>query len=199
MIRTVTLTLLVIAIILGPIFAFASPYNKAADAHRSFITREAQFRFGIPAPVPVIAGQITQESGWNPSVKSYVGAAGLMQFMPATSTWASTAGNLGRSDPLNPLWSIRAGIWYDRWLYDRVRFATTDCDKWLFALSSYNGGEGWTRKRQARSSAPGEWSLTGTINPGITPGNQHENQTYGPKILHKHQRLFTSWGRTVCI
>lgn len=169
------------------------------DAYRLQITREAQFRFGIPAPVPAIAAQVQQESAWNPRARSRVGAQGLMQFMPATSQWAATAGAFGSVDPFNPAWSIRAGIWYDRWIYERIRTYDTDCDRWMFTLSSYNGGLGYVYKRQKRSSAPGKWNLTGTINPGITPANQAENQSYAPKILLKHQRAFIAWGRPVCL
>lgn len=167
------------------------------DQFRAQITREAQFRFGIPAPIPAIAGQIQQESAWNPLATSRVGAQGLMQFMPATSKWAATAGAFGTVDPLNPIWSIRAGIWYDRWIYERIR-ADTECDRWLFTLSSYNGGLGYVYRRQKLSSAPGKWTPTGSLNPGITPANQVENQSYGPRILTRHQPQFASWGRLVC-
>lgn len=171
----------------------------AADKYRAHITREAQFRFGIPAPVPILAGQITQESAWNPLAQSRVGAQGLMQFMPATAQWAATAGAFGSVDPFNPLWSIRAGVWYDRWLYERVRTAATDCDRWQFALQAYNSGLGYVYKRQKLSSSPGDYRATAYINPGILPANQRESESYGPKIAFHHQPRFASWGRTVCI
>jgi soluble lytic murein transglycosylase-like protein len=184
-----------------PMLAWSNPtalINPAANQYRAQITREAQFRFGIPAPVPAIAAQITQESGWNPTAQSRVGAQGLMQFMPTTSKWAATAGAFGTVDPLNPAWSIRAGVWYDRWLYERVK-ANTDCDRWMFTLSSYNGGLGYVYRRQKASSAPGDWNPTGSINPGITPANQIENQSYGPRILLKHQPAFVAWGKPTCL
>lgn len=178
-----------------PLFAWSAP----CDQHRTFITREAQFRFGIPSPAPVIRAQIQQESACNPAAKSRVGASGLMQFMPATADWAATAGNLGASDPLNPYWSIRAGIWYDRWLLDRIKQCHSECDCWMFALSGYNGGLGYVYKRQKLSSDPKSWDVTGRINPGIHPANQHENESYGPRILLKHQPQFSHWGKTVCL
>lgn len=168
------------------------------EAYRPQITREAQLRFGIPAPVPAIAAQIQQESAWNPLAKSYVGAAGLMQFMPSTAQWAALQGGFGAVDAFNPAWSIRAGVWYDRWLYDRVA-GNTDCDRWHFALSSYNGGLGWVNRRKAKSPDPGSWPVTGVINPGITPANQHENQTYSERILYKHQPMFKAWGKSTCL
>lgn len=183
------------AIALLSMIAVAAP----PEAYRAQITREAQFRFGIPAPVPVIAGQIQQESHWDARATSRVGASGLMQFMPATARWAGTAGALGASDPLNPVWAIRAGIWYDRFLYERVRHSTDDCDKWKFALSGYNGGEGWVRKRQRLSEQPGSWLETAFINPGIASSSQRENEQYPQRIVHTHQPKFAHWGRTVCL
>lgn len=170
-----------------------------ADAYRATITREAQFRFGIPAPAPAIAAQIAQESAFNPMARSRVGAQGLMQFMPATAQWAAVAGAFGTPDPFNPAWAIRAGVWYDRWLYERVRTYTTECDRWLFALQAYNSGLGYVYKRQQRSSAPGSYDATAYINPGITAANQIESQSYGPVILRKHQLAFASWGKTPCL
>lgn len=170
----------------------------AQEQYRAHIQREAQMRFGLNPPVTIIAAQIQQESGWNPRAVSRTGAAGLMQFMPATAAWAETVNHWGAVDALNPLWSIRAGVWYDRWLFERVR-GDTECDRWHFVLSSYNGGLGYVYKRQAKSDAPGQWAVTGFINPGILPSNQVENQTYSPKILLRHQKKFTTWGKTTCL
>lgn len=183
-----------IMLVWWPYLALAAP----ADQYRAQIIREAQFRFGVPAPAPVIAGQVQQESAWNPAARSRVGAAGLMQFMPATSQWAATAGAFGSVDPYNPVWSIRAGVWYDRWLYDRIK-ADTECDRWMFTLASYNGGLGRVYKRQSMSIYPGQWSATGYINPGISAGSQHENQSYGPRIMQRHQPAFKAWGKTLCL
>ena len=171
---------------------------QVPEQYRAQITREAQFRFGVPAPAPVIAAQVTQESAWNPNAKSRSGALGLLQFMPATAQWAAAAGAFGAPDPLNPAWAIRAGVWYDRWLWDRIK-ADTDCDRWHFVLASYNGGLGYVYRRQKMSPAPGKWASTGFINPGILPSNQHENETYSPRILIMHQPKFAPWGRTICL
>ena len=189
---------LVLFMLLLPSLAMADCRTEA-HKYRAQITREAQFRFGIPAPVPVIIAQMRQESDCNPLAVSRTGAAGLMQFMPATAQWTATAGAFGTVDPTNPSWAIRAGVWYDRWIYDRIRHAETDCDRWHFTLSSYNGGLGYVYKRQKLSTRAGSWAYTGNINPGILPSNQHENQTYSVKILMKHQPLFKDWGKTVCL
>jgi soluble lytic murein transglycosylase-like protein len=162
------------------------------------IRAAAEFYFGIPAPVPALVAQITQESGFNPKAQSVAGALGLLQFMPATAQWAAIAGGFGIAAPLDPAWAIRAGTWYDRFLYDRVRAPATSCDRWLFAFSAYNGGEGRVRKRQELSPSPGVWAVTGIINPGILPSNQAENERYGPRILFHLQPRFAHLGPLVC-
>jgi soluble lytic murein transglycosylase-like protein len=179
--------------------ATAAPIPGAAFQYRAQITRETEARFGLPAPTPVIAAQIMQESQFNPNARSQVGAQGLMQFMPKTSEWAAVAGELGQAHPTSPAWAIRAGVWYDRWLYDRVRTADTDCDRWNFTLSAYNGGLGYVYKRQGMAYRPGSWALTGPINPGITAANQRENADYSKRILTHWQTIFTDWGKTVCL
>ncbi len=177
--------------LLGPVLSLAHPYQ----AH---VMREAQMRFGIPSPAPVIAAQITQESQWNPKAKSPVGAQGLMQFMPATAQWAAVQGGFGVVDAFNPLWSIRAGVWYDRWLYERVKGRTT-CDQWQFALSAYNGGLGWVNKRKAKSGDPLDYTTTAGINPGIHPASQTENEAYPARIMYRHQPAYRTWGRVECL
>lgn len=163
------------------------------------VTREAQLRFGIPAPVPVILAQIQTESGGNPLARSASGAMGLMQFMPGTATWVAIENGWGGMDAYNPVWAIRAGVWYDKYLYDRVKIYDTECDRWHFTLSGYNGGAGWVRDRQRQSPDPGNWSVTGKINPGIRFSAQAENERYSPRILYAHQPKFKEHGRTVCL
>jgi len=180
--------------LLGPIVAFA----QTPHPYRGAVQREAQARFGVPPPTPVIAAQIHQESGWNPKAQSPVGAQGLMQFMPATARWVATQEAFGVVDAFNPVWSIRAGVWYDRWLYERVKAKDT-CDRWRFALSGYNGGLGWVYKRQKKSPSPGDYDVTSIINPGIHPANQKENEGYAARIMYRHQPRYASWGKTECL
>jgi len=173
------------------------PLYRDATPFRPTITRAAQLYFGIPAPSPVIAAQIAQESSFNPQARSRAGAAGLMQFMPSTSEWAGNQMH-DAAQPLNPAWAIRAGVWYDRWLYDRVGYAS-DCDKWGAALSAYNGGLGWHNKRRAAARDPQDfWNSVRTINPGVSPDNQRENAGYPERIVYRWQPVFATWGKTTC-
>lgn len=162
------------------------------------IRDSAEMYYGVPAPVPMIVAQIEQESAFNPKAVSPVGATGLMQFMPATAKWAAQAGGFGVAAPLDPEWSIRAGVWYDRHLYDRVLYANSVCDRHKFALSGYNGGEKRVRDRQALSPSPGNYAITSTINPGISEANQRENAAYPLRIVYALQPKYASLGLLVC-
>lgn len=57
-------------------------------------------------PVGIIAAQIQQESGWNPTAISPVGARGIAQFMPATGVeWLTAAEKKATSQPTVKLMS----------------------------------------------------------------------------------------------
>ncbi|MEV0780527.1 peptidoglycan DD-metalloendopeptidase family protein [Streptomyces sp. NPDC050428] len=54
-------------------------------------------------PPAILAAQLQQESGFDPSVESEVGAQGIAQFMPTTwPEWATDGNGDGREDPWDP-------------------------------------------------------------------------------------------------
>ena len=61
----------------------------AALKYRPDLTREAQFVFGLGAPVPTLAAQIEQESGWRAGITAWDNGRGLAQFMDPTAKWAA--------------------------------------------------------------------------------------------------------------
>lgn len=171
------------------------------DAQRYQLTlkREAHQAWGMDAPVASFAAQVHQESRWRADARSTVGAVGLAQFMPATSNWiGGLYPSLAGRAPTNPTWALRALVNYDKWLADRIK-ADTECDRMAFAMSAYNGGLGWVYKRQRLSQSPGLcFGQTCTINPGVSPASQRENQHYPQVILLTYEPLYSSWGRGVC-
>ncbi|WP_228124547.1 transglycosylase SLT domain-containing protein [Glaciimonas soli] len=172
-----------------------------ARKYRHQLRQEAHMVWGLDAPVSTFAAQIHQESMWNETIKSRVGAEGLSQFMPATATWISRLyDDLKQNQPTNPIWSMRALVRYDKFLYDRV-VAANPCERMAFALSAYNGGLGWVFKRKEKSKDPLVcFNETCDINPGITPGNQKENVDYPRRILLLHAPLYVrdGWGPESC-
>lgn len=194
--------LVALLVLLAALPAAAQEPPRAALAYRDTLIREARFTWGLDAPVPVMAAQIAQESGWRADVCSPF-ACGLTQFTPGTARWiAALYPRLAQADVFNPGWAIRALVTYDRHLYDRVPAAASDCDRWAFALSSYNGGLGWvnrdTRLCTAMTGCDGtRWFYnTETRNAGRSAAAWTENRGYPRRILF-NQEPYARWGEAV--
>ena len=88
-----------------------------------------------------------QESRLDQSVKSHVGAVGVMQVMPATGKDLGV-GNIQQIES-----NVHAGVKYMRFMIDRYyeKEPMTLLDKMLFAFASYNAGP--ARVRQLRAEA----------------------------------------------
>ncbi len=177
----------------------AESIPRAALAYQAQLIREARFAFGLDAPIPMLAAQIHQESHWNPQARSAY-ASGLAQFTPQTADWISGVySSLGAAAPTDPAWALRAMMAYDKRLFDGVRPSDSECDRWRFSLSDYNGGPGRRINRQRISQQPGSWQVTALINPGISIANQKENQDYPIRIIDILQSLYVGWtGKKVC-
>jgi membrane-bound lytic murein transglycosylase MltF len=95
----------------------------------------------------LMAAQGFQESGLDQSVKSQVGAVGVMQVMPATGKDLAV-GDIHQVDS-----NIHAGVKYMRWMVDTYYKdePMDNLNKGLFAFASYNAGPG--RIRQLRKEA----------------------------------------------
>lgn len=173
---------------------------REALPYQAELIREARYAFGMDAPVALLAAQITQESGWKPGVCS-VYACGLAQFTPGTAQWLSGINtSLGPAAPLDPHWALRALVTYDKRLHDGANPSASDCDRWQFGLSDYNGGSGWRIRRQKMSPQPEDYAITSAFNPGISKVNQQQNQAYPFRIVFHWQPVFVSWnGPLICI
>ena len=82
----------------------------------------------------LIHAVIWQESRYNQSATSHVGAKGLMQLMPATGK------RFGCDDLSDAASNVEAGTKYLRWLLNRLNGDVT------LALAAYNAGEGSVEK-----------------------------------------------------
>lgn len=182
----------------------ATTIPKRAEQYRPALIRAAHATWGLDAPVAVFAAQIHTESRWNPEAKSHVGALGLAQFMPATAKWIPDIDPaLAPPAPRNPGWSIRAMLRYDLWLFQRAR-GSNEYERMAFALSGYNGGEGWVNrdKRLAAQKGldSGRWfGHVETVNAGRSAPNWRENRAYPRQILTEHQFAYErdGWGKSL--
>jgi soluble lytic murein transglycosylase-like protein len=91
----------------------------------------AEHKHGLPAGL--LRRMAYQESRFNPSAKSPVGALGLMQFMPATAAQFGI-------NPLDPFASIEAAGKYMASLFRQT-------GSWTGALAAYNWGIGNVLKK----------------------------------------------------
>ncbi len=108
-----------------------------------------------------------QESGFNPRARSYKGASGLMQLMPAT------ARRFGVENIYDPAQNIDAGTRYLRFLLD-----TFNGDVEL-ALAGYNAGE------------------NAVVNSGYQVPRYRETQNYVRSISAKYGKTGNGRGRTI--
>ncbi|HZD58910.1 MAG TPA: lytic transglycosylase domain-containing protein [Anaerolineae bacterium] len=119
----------------------------------------------------LISAIIYEESKFNPSSRSKVGAVGLMQVMPDTGAWI--AKRQGRQFTANDLYSpevnINMGCWYFNFLRDKYR------DEKL-ALAAYNSGD----KNVDRWLRDGEYSSVDEVVANIP---YKETRTFVKRVL----------------
>ncbi len=104
-----------------------SPYD-------SLVAKYAQM-YGFETNL--LISQMYQESRFNTNAKSFAGARGLFQVMPAT------AKQLGLPSVYHPETGIHAGAKYLKWVQERMSYYTIKPDQRIwFALAAYNAGAG---------------------------------------------------------
>lgn len=177
----------------------------AAQRYQRDLIRTARYVWGMRAPIAVLAAQVHQESGWDPSARSAY-ASGLAQFTPATARDITRrhVHDLAQANPLDPRWALMALCHYDREIWLTMAFTATDADRWAFTLSAYNGGPGWVARDRAAARAKGLdparwWGQTERVNAGRAFQFWAENRDYPRKILITRQPLYRSWGPGVDI
>ncbi|PYT07137.1 MAG: hypothetical protein DMF60_07750 [Acidobacteria bacterium] len=104
----------------------------------------------------LLASQVFQESRFKPNAKSWAGAAGLLQLMPAT------AGEFGVRNLSDPEDNVRGAVKFLKWLTAFWSKKINDKDESLkFILASYNCGAGHVEDAQRLAEKygnnPGRW------------------------------------------
>jgi len=106
----------------------------------------------------LLASIAYQESRFNPDAKSWAGALGLMQLMPATALRFGVD-SAGIS---NPELNIKAAVKYLTNVDGAFRYIEDDEERTKFVLASYNAGVGHVRDAMAlaekHGKSPDKWS-----------------------------------------
>ncbi len=131
--------------ILGPVLFASVAYPLKYEASLCKWSKE----YGVD--VHLEAAKIMAESTWNPNARSYAGAVGLTQFMPATgkrvytTLYGAEAGARFNANQLlgNPDLAIQMGTFHLKELSDRYGGNLTK------VLIAYNGGGGAVRLYEA--------------------------------------------------
>ena len=139
--------LLVGAIVIGTMSVASgssamSPVGRIADGTVPAADAALMEQYGHMCPEltpSLLAAQLYQESGFDPTIVSPAGAIGIAQFMPGTwPNWSSPQDGDGKQDPRNPADAIPAAARYLR--------ASGAPDDYHAALFAYNHAE-WYVKR----------------------------------------------------
>ncbi|PAV03363.1 lytic murein transglycosylase [Arsenophonus sp. ENCA] len=196
------LFLLLIVLLGGALDADAARPPQAALAYRTDLIRNARLVWGLNAPVADFAAQIDHESGWQPGITNRIG--GLGQFMPATTDWiGELMPALAAKAPLNPGWSLRAVVTFDRWLWQRLS-AVNRCEQMAMTLSAYNGGLGWVQRDRRLAERQGfnggRWfDSIERVNAGRNLAAWRENRHYPRRILKSLAPRYLTWGGASCV
>lgn len=102
----------------------ARPYNA--------IIEQAAKQYQLP--VDLVRAVVRTESNYNPRARSYKGAMGLMQLMPATATW------LGVEDAYDPIQNVFGGAKFLRLLANRFK------GDMILVIAGYHAGAGAVQK-----------------------------------------------------
>lgn len=126
---------------------------------------QSAHKYGVP--VSLVCGIMLQESGGNPKAKSYCGATGLMQLMPAT------ARRMGVTNIWDPAQNIEGGTKYLRYLMDNFHGNPQK------VIAGYNAGEGNVQKyggvppfAETQHYVPSVMSFAQSVNSILSGGPQ---------------------------
>lgn len=162
-------------------------YNRIKKFDRYFSKYSKRF-FGPGFNWHFFKAQAVAESGLEASVKSGVGAVGLMQVMPRTYKEIQAKNPALKGSRLQPRWNIAAGIYYDRTLWNLWKADRPRQDRINFMFGSYNAGKGNILKAQKvaekRRLNPNLWQSIESALPEITGKRSRETISYIEKIEH---------------
>lgn len=179
-----TLLPLAALVMLAPRVAAAQP-RRPADRYDDTFRKYSKRYFGPAFDWRIFKAQGMAESNLDPKAKSWVGARGVMQLMPATfKEIASKNPDLKRIE--NPEMNIAAGIAYDRQLWTRWEGDSILTDTRTFTFASYNAGRRTVLNAQSEARGakldPRRWPSIETVAPKVKRWRHEETIGYVRRI-----------------
>jgi membrane-bound lytic murein transglycosylase F len=191
--RPIVLALLAVSVVAFGRVSDASAQavtDRYDDAFRMYSKRF----FGPGHDWRLFKAQAMAESGLDPNARSWVGARGLMQLMPATFNEVQSKNNW--MAPIDdPVWNIAAGIYYDRQLWRQWGGQADDAHRQQFMLGSYNAGRATLLRAQRvaadRALDPIVWPSIETVAADVPRWRYEETLGYVSKIERNLERMDT--------
>jgi len=163
--------------------AFPSCYD---DTFRKYSKRF----FGVGYDWRIFKAQALAESNLSPQARSWVGAKGIMQLMPATFSEIQTK-NPEFMNIDDPEWNIAAGILYNRTLWKLLGDHEVEKERHNFMFASYNAGRGRILKAKELAELekldPKVWQNIEPVAPKVPRWRYSE--TFG--YVHKIDSLYS--------
>jgi membrane-bound lytic murein transglycosylase F len=123
------------------------PVDRFSSKYDIYFNKYSKRYFSISTDYRWFKSQGMAESQLNPNAESPVHAKGIMQIMDFTR--GDIDRRLGtKGNPFDARWSIQAGIWYDRQLYNQWKSKRTELNRLAVMFASYNAGLGNILKGQ---------------------------------------------------
>jgi len=173
------------------------------------IIKANRYYWGHDDYIAATMAQMYTESACDRFAKSWVGAEGLLQFMPRTAAGLQLTAkcDIGiNADPYNLKWITMAGVCYNKYLYNRNYEFPLVCDRYAAAMSAYNGGQKYVNvKREKCSGGCDATKWFNNVEYMATrrkPSNEHENRQYPHRVLKKFTPKFIESGyigKDLCI
>lgn len=170
----------------------AAQPRRTADRYDDAFRKYSKRYFGPAFDWRLFKAQGMAESNLDAEARSWVGARGVMQLMPATfNEIKSKNPELKRID--NPEMNIAAGIAYDRQLWTRWEGDSVLTDARAFTLASYNAGRRTVLSAQEQARAakldPRLWPSIESVAPKVKRWRHEETIGYVKRIGEFHARL----------
>ncbi len=178
--------IVIIVFVLTPCLSSAfERYNKVVKYDKYFSKYSKRY-FGPNFDWRHFKAQAVAESRLKAKAKSRVGALGVMQIMPKTFKEIQKKNPSIRGSREQPRWSIAAGIYYNRMIWNGWKAERPFQDRINFMFGSYNAGKGNILKAQKIAKReglnPNLWKSIEPTLPNVTGKRSKETIGYIRKI-----------------